>query len=311
LNYWNITLNSKKMTTNNQIISIIVSYNDVRNTFGTVKTLLDQSKNTKIVVWDNNSSDETVGVLKNHFDNEIIIHESKENLYWTPAINAAIEKYYNQEKYIHWSNNDIIYPNDSLRRMIFDLENISECGMIGPTGSAIGGLQDYIIHQRPKDGDFENFDLFYNHISTKSPTRASSIQGASVIVKDVAYQKVGKLDETMPLGADDFDYSIRIKEAGYSIYVSERSYVNHMGHASGPGNENTWSSLGGQSWDSFNKKWAGYYYNELEALKCMWSHTYTPNWDIGTGWLSEEERIKYWDARKVNYDGQLVYNSIS
>ena len=60
------------MASQNDVISVIVSFNDVRNTHKAVSTLLNQTVRTKIVVWDNNSSDNTLAILKKDFDNEII-----------------------------------------------------------------------------------------------------------------------------------------------------------------------------------------------------------------------------------------------
>ena len=298
------------MASQNDVISVIVSFNDVRNTHKAVSTLLNQTVRTKIVVWDNNSSDNTLAILKKDFDNEIIIHESKENCYWTPAINESIRKYYDGEKYIHWSNNDIAYPERSLERLILDI-NETKAGMVGPTGSAIGGLQDYAVHQRHLDGDFINFSTLYAFLGSKKPTQASSIQGACVLVSSESFNKVGFLDENMPLGADDFDYSIRMKDAGYGLFVSEKAYVFHKGHASGPGNEKQWDDIGSKSWDFFNEKYEGYYFNELEALRCMWEHKYYLGWDTGTGWLSEEDRLLTWNKRGVRYDGSPIHSSES
>ena len=42
------------------ILSIIISYNDFKNTIITVESLLKQTIKTKVVVWDNNSKDGTV-----------------------------------------------------------------------------------------------------------------------------------------------------------------------------------------------------------------------------------------------------------
>lgn len=292
------------------VISVIVSYNDARNTYRAVKTLLNQSEPTKIVVWDNASKDNTIQVLENEFANEIIIHRSKENMYWTPAINAALGKYYDGENYIHWSNNDIGYPFESIERMIEDINN-TNAGMVGPTGSAIGGLQDYAVHQSNIDGQFVNFSSLYAFLKGKKPTQAPSIQGACVMVTRDSFSKVGFLDENMPLGADDFDYSIRMKDAGYKLFVVEQAYVFHQGHASGPGNEKSWNEIGGKSWDFFNKKYDGYFYNELEALRCLWEHKHYPKWEIGTGWLTEEARLAIWKDRGVTYDGSTVHSSVS
>ena len=58
------------------ILSIIISYNDFKNTYMTVESLLNQTVKTKIVVWDNNSKDGTVEQLNNMFGDSITVHAS-------------------------------------------------------------------------------------------------------------------------------------------------------------------------------------------------------------------------------------------
>lgn len=293
-----------------KIISVVINYNDIENTIACVDSLLDQTLKTKIIVWDNNSVDNSVNILSKKFGSNINIVNSNKNIYWTPAINKAFEIFYDNEDYIHYSNNDIVYPFESLERMINDAER-TNAGMIGPTGSALGGLQDYFSHHFKEDGEFKTFEEHYAFLSNRAPTRASSIQGACVVMPKKAWIKVGGLDENMPLGADDFDISIRVKEMGYSLYVSEQAYVHHRGHASGNKAPGEWSNVGRISWDYFNKKWNGYYFNEVEALRCIWEHRYYPKWDVGTGWLSEEIRLSIWNDRGMTYDGSLIHNSVS
>ena len=219
------------------ILSIIISYNDFKNTYMTVESLLNQTIKTKIVVWDNNSKDGTVEQLNNMFGDLITVHESDENMYWTPAINAAFKNYYDGEQVIHYSNNDISYPNESLERMVKDLIE-TNAGAVGPTGSAIGGMQDHVIHH-PEDSSFSSREDFYAAIKNRPPTRASSLQGACVLMRAESFKLMGPLDNAMPLGADDFDTSIRIKCMGLPLFISQSGYVNHVGHASGHGNEKT------------------------------------------------------------------------
>lgn len=288
-----------------KIISVVINYNDIENTVACVNSLLSQTLKTKIVVWDNNSVDNSVNILSEKFSSLIKIIASSKNVYWTPAINKALEAMYENEDYIHYTNNDIVYPPESLERMINDLQ-VTGAGMIGPTGSALGGLQDYFSHHYNNDGSFQSFEEFYKFLSARKPTQSSSIQGACVIMPRKSWIQVGSLDENMPLGADDFDISIRMKELGYKLYVSEQSYVHHVGHASGNKAPGEWNNMGQLSWDYFNKKWNGYYFNELEALRCMWEHKYYENWDTGTGWLSEEVRKQIWSIRGVDYDGNQL-----
>lgn len=281
------------------VISVVISYNDTRNTYATVLSLLNQSVRTKIVVWDNASSDSTVEILEQNFGQSIIVHKSAENIYWSPAINKCLQLYYADEDVIHYSNNDITYPHESLERMIQDLYD-TKAGAVGPTGSGLGGLQDYASHQYPIDGHFDKFEDLYEHLKYKSPTRTSSLVGACIIMKASVWKKTGPLENGTPLGADDFDYSIRLKEAGYPLFISEKAYIHHISHASAEVGAHHWENMSGKSWEFFNKKWSGYFLNETEALKCLWEHRYYPGWEIGTGWLDEDERKKVWESRGIS-----------
>jgi GT2 family glycosyltransferase len=293
------------MNTKN-ILSIVISYNDIKNTSITVESLLNQTVETKIVVWDNNSKDQTPQTLKKLFGDRIIVHQSSENAYWAPAINAAFSKYYEGEQILHYSNNDIYYPNESLERMVKDLIE-TDAGAVGPTGSAMGGAQDHIFHNPEDNSKIDLITDFYKSIKSRPPTRASSLVGACMVMKTKTWKFMGPLDNGMPLGADDFDFSIRVRLMGLPLYVCQSSYIYHVGHASGYNNKSTWSEIGAQSWAWFNKKWDGFYFNELEAAKCLWNHEYNHNWDYGTGWMDEESRIKVWHKRGVNYDGSPIH----
>ena len=118
-----------------------------------------------------------------------------------------------------------------------------------------------------------------------------------MLVSRECFYDVGMLDNDMPLGADDHDYCIRAKAKGWTIWVVNSAYVDHVGHASFSKAKKTWKDAGELSWKRFNEKWDGYFYDEEEATKAHWAGTYTPGWDIGTGWLSPEEREKVYEDR--------------
>jgi GT2 family glycosyltransferase len=288
-----------------KVISAVINYNDIENTLICVESLLNQTQESDIVVWDNASTDSSVEKLKSYFGKKISIVASNTNLYWSPAVNKSLSYYFSNHDFVHYSNNDIYYPPESLERMIKDLTS-NKAGMVGPTGSALGGLQDY-AHHHSDDPRFHSIHDLSSYIKDRPATPASNICGASVLMSKKSYISVGQLDENMPLGADDYDISIRMKQCGFSIYVSEQCFVGHKGHASGDINPKAWDDIGVKSWRYFNNKWNGYFFNELESIKCLWEHRYNPGWDVGTGWLSEEDRLSTWEKRNTNYDGSKKF----
>jgi GT2 family glycosyltransferase len=264
---------------------VVVSYNDAENTLATVASLIGQGR---VVVWDNASTDDTVQRLGTTVD----MHVSHENVLWTPACNGAVREFIRDEKYILFSNNDIVYRPNVVERL---KQAIDEgYGIVAPTGTCLGGLQDYATqwgHGRPAG--------IVDHLPT---LRTAYLVGASMMMSEQVWDRVGEFDEDMPLGADDHDYCIRAKDAGYRLAVVNSAYVNHKGHASAKHAGDVWAEWGGKSWGVFNEKWAGYFHDEEEALKCHWSADYYEGWDYGTGWLPEEKRTVIAERRAALSD---------
>jgi GT2 family glycosyltransferase len=271
----------------------VVTYNDAVNCIKTVESLLGQGR---IVVWDNGSTDGTAGKLHARFGpGAVTVHEHHENAMWTPALNSAIEKYYDGEKFIMLSNNDIIYRPNVVKRLSEAFLD-EKVGIAGPTGRAMGGLQDFETHWRRAKG------IHPNNVDGLPTVRANFIAGASFMYPGRFIEEIGPLDGSMPLGADDHDYCVRVKNAEYHVVVVNSAYIGHMGHRSGTHAKEFWEEWGGRSWAAFEEKWAGYWYNELEAIRCHWNPEYVPGWDFGTGWMTEEVRKPIWEARGANYE---------
>ena len=212
---------------------------------------------------------------------------------WTPAINGGIETYLEDEKYILVSNNDIVYHPDTVRKLR-TVAARPETGMVAPIGSALGGNARL---RPPITGKVTGSGTRTAFVQNLPDLRVAYVVGASVMFRTDVYREVGPWDNEMPLGADDHDYCIQLKEHDYHIMVCQSAYVAHKGHASGQRAKSVWDEWAGKSWEVFNKKWAGYFSSKEEAIKCHWAAEYHPGWEKGTGWLSPEERSAVWDIR--------------
>lgn len=241
------------------VLMVVVSYNGLEHTKVAVESLREQTIPVKIVVWDNASNDGTQEWLAEQSD--IIVHLSKDNLLWTPAINRAIDQYSEVESFIGFMNNDLWIPPDGLHRMV-NIAADPQVALVGPMGSNIGGPQDYAHHWGAWTDIASDLSMLQTNIAQRPPKRTSYIIGACVILRREVWDELGPLDEDMPLGADDHDYSIRAKQAGYKLMVAQNVFVEHVGHATGE--EKEWSEWGKKSWEAFNKKWVGHF-TELEA----------------------------------------------
>lgn len=248
---------------------IIVSYKNAHLTRININNLLSQTVPVNIAVWDNNSPDGSGAKLGRWFHGEdrVKIFKSPENILWTPALNRAVEKFWDGERYVGFANNDVVLPKHATKELIKTASK-RNVGMVGPTGSGLGGPQDFVSHHGPyADADKTNL----------GPKRTTYLVGACIFMRKEVYDLVGPFDEDMPLGADDHDYSIRIKQKGLEIWVDESVYIAHSSHATGSSPE--WGVHGTKSWEAFAKKWSGYYSSEEEAKKSHWGGIYHEGYD--------------------------------
>lgn len=268
-----------------KVLVVIVSYKHTDVLERCLHYLNNQTyPDIDISVWDNGA--ESLGIEKNY--PKVNFTFSKDNILWSPAVNRSIEKHLTDHSYILVMNHDIMLPSVGIERLVNGFSKVSNNpGVIGPAGSGIGGMQDYASHRTiPAHKDWET-DL-QDLIANCDIARASYLTGAIQMIKREVYDAIGGLDEEMPLGADDFDYSIRVKEAGFSLWAAYNVYVNHIGHVTQ--DSSNWNEFGEISWKRFNEKYDGYYASEEEAIGSMWGSKYNPQFPIGTG-MSLEEKI--------------------
>lgn len=255
------------------VLWAVISYNNHELTLKAVQSLRRQTVPCRIVVWDNNSPDGSGDQLAARFVNtdNVTVVKSGSNLLWTPAVNAVAEQYWHGETYFGITNNDVELPEHATEHFI-RIVSRPEVGVVAPTGSGFGGPQDFVSHHGP----YHEADL-----SMLGPKRTTYVVGACTFMRREVYDQVGPFDEDMPLGADDHDYSIRLKQHGYQIWVDESVYASHVSHASetSPDATAVWSEWGQKSWQVFQDKWAGYYLNEEEAIKCHWGGIYYEGYD--------------------------------
>lgn len=280
----------------------VISYENAQYTLNAISRLCDQSHPVDVVLWDNNSSKPVRNQLEAaNFPKNITCEFSKENLLWTPAINRAMSNYAEGYEYVGFMNNDIYMQSYTVEGLI-ELLQYDPVGIVGPMGSRLGGISDYATWSTRAEQRGISIEEF-----RKAPLRGTYLIGACCLLKYDTWKQVGELDEAMPLGADDHDYSIRIRDAGYQIWADPRYPVDHVGHATGQ--SKNWNKWGQVSWDAFNTKWEGYYRTRAEAIICHWNGVYIPGWDVGTGWLSDEDREPIYELRQELHEQNMEFET--
>ena len=108
---------------------IIVTWNNEDTIIDCLDSIYKNCKNFEIIIVDNNSSDNTIKIIKNKKYNYCKIIESKENLGFAGGNNLGL-KYVNSD-YICYLNPDTILLEDIIQPSLYILKNKPEVGVVG------------------------------------------------------------------------------------------------------------------------------------------------------------------------------------
>ncbi len=171
--------------------------------------LFANTKDFKLYVSDSGSTDGTCGYLKklkDKYPDIVTYRHTSENHGWTKGINWGIAK--SSSPYVLISNYDIILPEQWFERMSKHLRD--DVGIVGPISDVVSGRQYFQYSY----GQYED--------------EVDLLIGFCMLTTRKALKKVGGLDEHYFWGHDDYDFSIRMRKAGYKLIIARDIFVKHF-----------------------------------------------------------------------------------
>ncbi len=233
---------------------IIVSYNSKPALKPCIDSLTaNTSPPFEIIIVDNHSLDGSVEFLEklNNPTVRAVINQS--NFGFTKACNQGIAMA--QGELLVTMNPDVLVPYGWLDRMAWHLRHNSQTLVVGPKGIGIGGRQFPGLLNYPSNlsAAARKFAAIYHRQSEP----AKFLIGCLILFDRRLIEKIGLLDEQMPLGADDFDLSLRVRRAGHQLRVARDVLIRHLVHVSfNRSNPDECRKLADLSYQHFNRKWA-------------------------------------------------------
>ena len=195
----------------------------------------------EIIVFDNNSSDDSYNFLKDKFETVQFIWNTR-NEGFSKANNIAAQNV--SGKYILFLNPDTIIAKDSIEKCLAFYKNAQNAGALGI--KMIDGAGYYLKESKrgfptpvtslfkfcglsnifPRSKYFSNYYL--GHLSPDTNNAAPILSGAFMMLKTEIFNKTRGFDERFFMYGEDIDLSYRIEKAGYTNYYLADSTIIHF-----------------------------------------------------------------------------------
>ena len=204
-----------------KISVVIPNYNGEENLNKILSELETISNILEIIVVDDASSDNSVGIIKKNFPNVKLI-ERLENRGFSSSVNDGVKAVHGQ--LVLLLNTDVIPEINFLDSLTHHFED--------PDVFAVGCLQKSYEHNKIifRGGGIGNFSkglLIHQRGEVGKQNTLWVSAGAGLFRKDI-WQKIGGLDSIYnPFYWEDIDISYRALKAGYKLVFESQSAVWH------------------------------------------------------------------------------------
>jgi GT2 family glycosyltransferase len=218
-----------------KISIVILSYNDYSGT--TSPCLASLAKDPAFTTWDviivDNASDATTRELLQQAQTQypavrFIFNEN--NIGYAAGNNVGIRL--TTGEVVILLNSDTEAPVGMIEKLAHHFVGNPKLGMIGPVTNAAGNEQAILVSAETIAEKIEQ-GLRYANSGGNELLETYRMDFHCVAIAREVINTVGLLDEEFGRGYyEDFDYSLRVKQAGYDLRVAEDVFIYHRGSAS-------------------------------------------------------------------------------
>lgn len=218
---------------------IILNYNDYETTNKYIKKIKNYNVLNKIVIVDNNSSDNSFEELEKLKNEKISVIQTKENKGYAYGNNYGI-KYLNDNydvDYIIISNPDIIVEEETIERLKKDLDNNNDISMISPVIKQLDEIKRGWRLPEIKDEILSNINYFQRKVVKKleyddskykgNLTKVDVVSGCFFMIRKDILDLVGYFDESTFLYYEENILGYKLKNIDKKTFVDNEVSVVH------------------------------------------------------------------------------------
>lgn len=225
---------------------IIVTYNSEETIGACLHSVLSAAADLQleVCVIDNNSTDDTVVVIREQFPSVAIVSNAI-NLGFAAGCNIGVRA--TTGKYVLLLNPDTVVEVGTISGMVSFLQNNSRAGIVGCQN--LDGEGRPILSCRPRMTVFtiacsvmqlrKVFPFcmpakyrLSTFATDQPPMQVGWVAGSALMLKREMIRRVGLMDEEFFLFCEEADLSLRAYEAGWQTWFLPRLKVSHLGSRS-------------------------------------------------------------------------------
>lgn len=208
------------------IAILITCHNRKIKTLDCLSTLYGQSlpicTELSCYLVDDGSTDGTVQAVKKNYPLVSII-SGNGNLFWGGGTHLAFqEAVKNNHSFYLWLNDDTVLYQNAIAKLLTTYEKVSSQGL--EHSIIVGSTQDPCTQELTYGGCRKRSRWHPFHFSKVTPAQepqlCDTMNGNCVLIPHKVVQLVGLLDPAFSHYAGDFDYGLRAKALGCSIWVA-------------------------------------------------------------------------------------------
>lgn len=196
----------------------------------------------EIIAVDNNSEDGSAEMVRDDFEDSVVLIANKENLGFPKAVNKGIKKS-KASKYVLVLNPDITVIESCLDKMHKYMEENKEIAVLGPKLLNPNGSIQYscfskypslkmVLYRRTILGKTKNAkkkvdEFLMTDWDHKQESEVAWILGSCMFVRKSAIEKVGLMDERFFMYMEDVDWCRRFWNNDYKVVYSPKFEMVH------------------------------------------------------------------------------------
>ncbi len=225
------------MAQKNKVIAVIVNYNKPFDTLRCIKAILQNSQKTStIIVVDNASTDNSVSILQNHHQIELIINQ--QNKGGSGGFNTGIEAALKYNPDYVWLLDDDAYPDSHY--LHFALATFSQYPDTGIVGAQLLDIDNHnIIVELGANICWDHIGTIpigrrKQRISQHYTLQVDYVPACCMLISRQVLETVGGLKDFYFLHWDDMEFGYRVNQEGFSVRVNTRAIAFHKCYDKAP-----------------------------------------------------------------------------